>query len=85
MKKAPLSEFKAKLSKFIRLVKSGELVEIQERGVPVAILSSIQKQPRSLITPPRVDPKKLSKMKSSISVNREIDVVKILREDRNKR
>jgi len=33
MVKAAVSEFKAKLASYLRLVKAGEQVEIQDRGV----------------------------------------------------
>lgn len=85
MKKTALSEFKAKLSKFIRLVKAGEVIEIQERGVPVALLSSVRQEPGVSITPPRSDPKGLSKIKSTVKLKKDIDIVKLLREDRDKR
>ena len=85
MKKAALSELKAKLAKYIRLVKAGEQIEVQERGVPIAIISSILARTRSPIIPPRRDPKHLSNMRFTAKTEDEIDVVKLLREGRDKR
>ena len=85
MKVAAVSEIKAKLAKYLRLVKSGEEIEIQERGVPIAILSSANcKAPLESI-PPRKDPKKLAKLKFSTKLAPEIDVVHFLMEDRKRR
>lgn len=85
MKKAALSDLKAKLAKYIRLVKAGEQIEIQDRGVPVAILTSLLRKVEHGITPPRVDPRNLAKMKFKAKTTKEIDVVSLLREDRDKR
>ena len=85
MKKAALSDLKARLAKYIRLVKAGEQVEIQERGVPVALLSSILTRTRSPITPPRRDPKHLSTIQFTARTEGKVDIVKLLREDRDKR
>ena len=74
MKKAALSELKARLSSYIRLVKSGEQVEIQERGVPVALLSSLQTKKQDLITPPSKDPQKLAQMKFSVRPKNVFDI-----------
>ena len=41
MKTASVSELKANLSKFMRVVKRGGSVQILERGVPVALLSGV--------------------------------------------
>lgn len=85
MKKAALSLFKAHLAKYIRLVKSGEQIEIQDRGVPVAILSSLLFKNESGITPARTNSRELARMKFSAKTNGEIDIVSLLRKDRDKR
>ena len=85
MKIAAVSELKAKLAKYLRLVKSGEEIEIQERGVPVAILSSAKTAAPLDITPPRKDPSKLASLRFSVKLSREIDVVNLLVEDRKRR
>ena len=86
MKVAAISEFKAKLAKYLRLVKTGEKIEIQDRGIPVAILSSIKeiKAPSS-ITHPRKDPAKLASSHFSVRLGNDVDVVSILIQDRRRR
>lgn len=61
MKIAAISEFKAKLARYIRLVKSAEDVEICRRGLPVARLTSIKRESILEITPPRKNPASLAK------------------------
>ena len=85
MKIAAISELKAKLARYIRLVKSGEDVEIHERGVPVARLTSIRKGSTLAITPPRKNPASLAKYRFSIKPVSKFDVVDLLLEDRAKR
>jgi prevent-host-death family protein len=85
MKIASISELKAKLARYIRLVKSGEEVEIRERGVPVARLTSIRKESILAITPPRKNPASLAKFKFSVKPVVKFDVLDLLLEDRAKR
>jgi antitoxin (DNA-binding transcriptional repressor) of toxin-antitoxin stability system len=69
----------------LRLVKSGEEIEIRERGVPVARLTSIKKESVLAITPARKDPASLSKYRFSVKPKSNFDVVDMLLEDRAKR
>lgn len=85
MKIAAISELKAKLARYIRLVKSGEDVEIRERGVPVALLTSIRKESIIEITPARKNPASLAKYRFSVKPAAKFDVVDLLLEDRAKR
>lgn len=85
MKTAAISELKAKLARYIRLVKSGEEVEIHERGVPVARLTSIRKEAILTITPPRKNPASLAKYRFSVKPAAKFDVVDFLLEDRARR
>ncbi|MGK5084927.1 type II toxin-antitoxin system prevent-host-death family antitoxin [Bdellovibrionota bacterium FG-1] len=85
MKIAAISELKAKLARYIRLVKSGEDVEIRERGVPVARLTSIRRESVLTITPPRKPPGSLAKYRFSIKPVSKFDVLDLLLEDRAKR
>ena len=82
MKIAAISEVKARLAKYLRMVKSGEQVEIQERGVPVAILTSVHEATGAQITPPTSDARHLSKMRFSVKPKRSFDVVDLLLADR---
>ena len=85
MKTAAISELKAKLSKYLRLVKSGEKVEIQERGVAIAMLVGPEKKSDLIIIPPRKDPKALKSFQFSFKRKLEVDPVEFLLEDRKKR
>jgi len=85
MKVAAISELKAKLARYIRLVKSGEDVEIRERGVPVAILTAIRSESDVAITSPRKSPSSLAKYSFSTKPKIKFDVVEMLLEDRAKR
>jgi antitoxin (DNA-binding transcriptional repressor) of toxin-antitoxin stability system len=67
------------------LVKSGEDVVIEERGVPIATISSIHKNKKPMITPPRRDPKFLAKFRFTVKPKKKFDVLEILLEDREKR
>ncbi|HLG19577.1 MAG TPA: hypothetical protein VI895_07135 [Bdellovibrionota bacterium] len=85
MRIAAVTEFKSKLARYLRMVKSGEKVEIQERGVPIAILTAVGGRSTVLTTPPRKNPKHLASMTFSVRPKKEFDVVEILLDDRRKR
>ena len=86
MKRAAISELKAKLSRYLRLVKSGEDVEIQERGIPIAMLTAIRKEsPDFLITRPRKDAGLLGQRHFSVKPKNSFDSLSLLLEDRKKR
>lgn len=46
MRTASVTEFKARLSHYLRIVRRGSEVEILERGVPVARLVGVPREPR---------------------------------------
>ena len=85
MKVVAVSEFKAKLAKYLRLVKTGEEIDIRDRGVPVAVLSSVKSASPIAFTPPRKDPARLAQMRFSVKLATTIDVVDFLLEDRKRR
>jgi antitoxin (DNA-binding transcriptional repressor) of toxin-antitoxin stability system len=85
MVKVALSEFKAKMSYYLRLVKGGEELELQERGFRIACVSSQETEKDLEIFPPLKSPKKLSEMKFTVKVRGDIDVVQMLTEDRSRR
>ncbi len=85
MKVAAISELKAKLARYIRLVKSGEDIEIHDRGVPVARLVPLSKASVLAITPPRRSPASLAKYRFSVRPKARFDVVEALLEDRARR
>jgi prevent-host-death family protein len=85
MKVAAISEFKSKLARYLRLVKAGEQIEIQERGVPVAIVHPIKKTSSLLILQPRKKAALLGQMSFSLKPKMNFDIVKDLIEERKKR
>lgn len=85
MKIAAISELKAKLSYYLRLVKTGEKVEIHDRGTPVAILSAKEDRSRLNTVPPRKDPAALAKRKFHVHPKRKFDAAAILEEERSRR
>lgn len=82
---ATISEFRAKLARYLRMVKAGEMVEIKERDIPVAIVTAPKKGTRLGIVPPRKDPLRLAKYKFSVRPKKGVDIVQILLEERNRR
>ena len=84
MVKAAVSEFKAKLSSYLRLVKTGEKVEIQDRGITVGVLSGSHSDEDLVVIPPSKNPKLLAQFKSKVTLE-DVDAVKMLLEDRSKR
>lgn len=85
MKVVAVSEFKAKLAKYLRLVRTGEEIDIRDRGVPVAVLSSAKKTTPLEFIPPRKEAERLSQLKFSVRLDSRVDVVDLLLEDRKKR
>jgi antitoxin (DNA-binding transcriptional repressor) of toxin-antitoxin stability system len=84
MVKVAVSEFKAKLASYLRLIKTGEQVEIQDRGIAVAVLASLPSDDQVLVIPPSKDPKLLAQMKAKVTIG-DGDAVQILLDDRAKR
>jgi antitoxin (DNA-binding transcriptional repressor) of toxin-antitoxin stability system len=85
LKLAAVSEFKAKLASYLRLVKSGESVEITEHGVPIARISKLTANQSEKIISPVVSPSVLSNYKFSAHLKGDIDAVDLLLEDRSRR
>lgn len=85
MKIAAISELKAKLASYIRLVKSGEEVEIREHGVPVARLVAVKKESPIAIVSPSKNPSSLAKFRFSVKPKAKFDVLDLILEDRSKR
>ena len=82
---AGIAELKAKLASYLRRVKSGDEVEILERGIPVAVIHSIRKSSKIEIIPPRKDPGYLANYRFSVHPEKKFDIVALLLEDRQKR
>ncbi|MBI4405601.1 MAG: type II toxin-antitoxin system prevent-host-death family antitoxin [Deltaproteobacteria bacterium] len=82
---AGIADFKARLSSYLRRVKSGEEVEILERGIPVAVIHPIRNHTPLEIVPSRKDPALLAKYPFSISPKKAFDVVELILKDRQTR
>jgi len=85
MKSVSTSELKAKLAKYLRLVRQGELVEIRDRGIPIATIRGIDKGQSLVTIPPSEEPSGIGKLKSQIENVPKTDIVGLLLEDRRKR
>jgi prevent-host-death family protein len=85
MKVVAISEFKAKLAKYLRLVRTGEEIDIRDRGVPVAVLSTVKNPAPVVFTAPRKDPALLAQMHFSVTLPDSVDIVGVLLEDRKRR
>lgn len=85
MKHVAISELKSKLSQYLRLVKSGEEIEIQERGIPIAHLTKTVQKVSLTVISPRKEPRFLQNFKFSVQPKEKFDSLKILLEDREKR
>ena len=85
MKAIKTSEFKAKLAKYLRMVRNGEEIQILDRGIPIAkVLNTNATTVEFKTRPPLKDPRSLSQMKSKVSPIIEWDVVDFLLEERRK-
>lgn len=80
-----IAELKAKLASYVRRVKSGDKIEILERGVPVAMLQPIHSKSPLGIIPSRSQPEALSIYRFSVHPKKSFDVTELLFEDRKRR
>ena len=85
MKAVKTSEFKAKLAKYLRMVRTGEEIQILDRGIPIAKVLNSSSIADFKTRSPVKDPKSLSQLKSKVSPIEEFDVVAFLLEERRKR
>jgi prevent-host-death family protein len=86
MKAVKISDFKAHLAKYLRLVKSGEVIEILDRGVLVAkVISPAETATKLEIRKPLKNPQELSRLVSKLSNSFSGEVMDLLAEERMKR
>jgi antitoxin (DNA-binding transcriptional repressor) of toxin-antitoxin stability system len=85
MKSVKTSEFKAKLAKYLRMVRNGEEIQILDRGIPIAKVLNSGTVADFKTRPPLKDPRSLSQLKSKVSPIGGFDVVDFLLEERRKR
>lgn len=83
--KAKISQVKAELSKYIRLVLKGEEIIITDRDQPVARLSAIPGEKKLQIREPSLDLKEILKIADRRSFDQKTDILDLLTEDREDR
>ena len=85
MKRAMVSELKAKLSAYLSAVRKGETVIVCDRKTPVARLIPYAQSPDELgIEEPVITDRERAWPKP-VRLHKKVDVVKLLREDRDQR
>ena len=83
--KTTISEFKAHLSSFVAAVRGGETVLVCDRKTPVARLVPLSHAADDLVIDEAIDRLPPLARIRSIPLNREVDVVQLLRSDRDQR
>jgi prevent-host-death family protein len=85
MKRAKVSELKAKLSAYLRNVRNGETVLVMDRTTPIAKLTPIEHpEDDVVILGPRGPTPALKKLKP-VRLRKKVDIVELLREGRDQR
>ncbi len=85
MKSVKTSELKANLAKYLRMARSGETIEVLDRGQPVATIRGIEAETSFSTVPPLGDPRELSRLKSKVQSPPKTDVVGLLMDERRRR
>ena len=85
MKYVATSELKAKLAKYLRMARQGEMIEIRDRGVPIATIRGIDKESSLVTIKPKYESANISKLASGVKNPPKTDVVQLLLDDRRKR
>ncbi len=85
MKRAMVSELKAKLSNYLAAVRKGETVVVCDRKTPIARLIPYETGPDALgIEEPSIPGSALLRRRP-VRLRTQVDVVKLLQEDRDRR
>jgi prevent-host-death family protein len=84
MKRAKISELKAKLSAYLRNVRNGETVLVVDRTTPIAKLMPIEAEDEVVIVGPSGPTPALKRLKP-VRLRKKIDIVELLRESRDQR
>ncbi|HSF18794.1 MAG TPA: type II toxin-antitoxin system prevent-host-death family antitoxin [Vicinamibacteria bacterium] len=85
MKHVKVSELKARLSAYLREVRSGETIVVMDRLTPIARLVSLELDSEDLsVIEPRRDASELRKLKP-VRPRKRVNVVELLRESRDQR
>lgn len=80
-----LSNLKTEFSRYMRLVKQGEELEIRERGVPIAKVVAISTPSLLDSHKPLKDPKGLAHFRFKAYAGKTFDIVQLLSEERRLR
>jgi len=82
-KRVKISELKAHLSEYLRHVRRGHTVEVLDRDTPVARVVPFEERPSGLVVRPALARMRDFKLPRPLKLN--VDVVALLREDRDAR
>ena len=85
MKRANVSELKARLSSYLAAVRRGETVIVCDRQTPVARLVPYDDEPDAVVLIPATRPLSDWRRIKPVRLKRAVDVVELLREDRDQR
>lgn len=82
-KRVRVAELKAKLSEHLRSVRNGARITVLDRETPIAELVPVERV--GLVLTPPSDPRPIGEIALPPPLGRYIDVVALLREDRDRR
>lgn len=85
MKRAGVSQLKAKLSAYLRSVRKGETVLVFDRTIPIAKLTPIEDPQDDLVILGPSGPTPALKKLKPVRLRKRVDIVKLLRESRDQR
>jgi prevent-host-death family protein len=85
MKRANVSELKARLSSYLAAVRRGETVVVCDRQTPVARIVPYADEPDTVSLIPATRPASDWRRIKPVRLKRPVDVVELLREDRDQR
>jgi prevent-host-death family protein len=85
MKEVTVSELKARLSAFLAAVRSGETVVVCDRRTPIARLVPLPQTADDLTVEEPIDKVPALKQIRAARLQRKVDVVRLLRADRDQR
>lgn len=85
MKEASISELKAHLSEYLAAVRAGDTVIVRDRRTPIARLSPLEPPEDDFQVEEPSGPFPPLSRRGSIRLARQVDVVALLRDDREQR
>jgi prevent-host-death family protein len=85
MKRVKVSELKAKLSGYLAAVRAGETVVVCDRNTPIAQLVPLEKEADDFVIEEPILPRSALQHLPVPRVRRKVDVVAMLRQDRDQR